>query len=54
MRSVPKLHNEDQQRLRACLETAVRRVGVVRESPASNDVNTGAEEDTALKAVTRR
>jgi hypothetical protein len=27
---------------------------VVRESPASKDVNTGAEESTALEAVTRR
>jgi hypothetical protein len=35
-------------------ETAVRRVGVVRQSSASKDVNTEAEEATALEAVTRR
>jgi hypothetical protein len=68
VRSVPRLHNEEQLRLQESLETAVRRVGdwcemvtsnwsnelVVRESPGSKDVNTDAQEATALKAVTRR
>jgi hypothetical protein len=35
------------------LETAVRRVGVMRQSTASKDVKT-AEVATALEAVTRR
>jgi predicted metal-binding protein len=33
---------------------AIRRVGVVRESPAGKDVNMEVEEVTALEAVTRR
>jgi hypothetical protein len=52
--SVSKLYNEEQLRLRESLETGVRRVGVARQSPASKDVNTKAEEATALEAVTRR
>jgi hypothetical protein len=54
MRSVSKLHNQEQMRLRECLETEVRRVVVVRQSPASKDVNTEPEEATALEAVTAR
>jgi hypothetical protein len=40
--------------LQESLETAVRRIGVVRESPASKDVNTEAEASTGLEAVTRQ
>jgi hypothetical protein len=35
--------------LRECLETAVRRVIVMKQSPASKNVNTEAEEATALE-----
>jgi hypothetical protein len=52
--SVSRLYNEEQFRLRESLEMAVRRAGIVaRQSPASQDVNTEAEEATALEAVTR-
>jgi hypothetical protein len=51
VRSVPRLCNEEQLRLRESLGTAVRRV---RQSPASKDVNTEVGEATALEAVTRR
>jgi hypothetical protein len=72
MRSLLRLYNEEQLRLRESLDTAVRTVGgwyevaasqggshmgnelLVRQSPASKDVNTEAEEATALEAVTRR
>jgi hypothetical protein len=54
MSSFLRLYNEEQLRLRESLETAVGRVElVVRQSPANVDVNTDAEEATALKAVTR-
>jgi hypothetical protein len=51
MRSVPRIYNEGQLRLRESLETAARRVGVVRQSSASMDVNTEAEEATVLKPL---
>jgi hypothetical protein len=71
VRSVPRLYNEEQLRLRESLETTMGRVGgwfevvaslgvswrnelVVRQLSASKDVNTEAEEATALEAVTRR
>jgi hypothetical protein len=55
MRSVPRQYNEEQLRLWESLETAVWRAGVaVRQSPASKDVSTEAEEATALEAVTRQ
>jgi hypothetical protein len=53
-RSVPRIYNEKQLRLREGLETAVRGVGVMRQSPASKNVSTEAEEATALEAVIRR
>jgi hypothetical protein len=63
--SVSRRCNEGQLPLEEILETAVRRVGdwsematrlgvVVRQSPASKDVNTEAEEATTLRIVTRR
>jgi hypothetical protein len=55
VRSVPRLYKEEQLRLRESLETAVRRVGLVVGLSSNNeDVNTEAEEATALEAVTRR
>jgi hypothetical protein len=55
MRSLPRLCNKEQLRLRESPETAVTRVGlVVRQSPTSKDVNTEAKEATALEAVTKR
>jgi hypothetical protein len=54
VRSVPRLYNEEQLQLRESFETAVRRVGVVRQSPASKDVNTAVEGSTELEAVIRR
>jgi hypothetical protein len=50
VRSVLWLYNEEQLRLRESLETE----SVVRQSSASKDVDTAAEEPTALEAVTRR
>jgi hypothetical protein len=67
MRSVPRLYNEGQLPLEESREKAVRSVGwceiaaslevswgnewVVRQSPASKDVNTEYEEATALEDV---
>jgi hypothetical protein len=54
VRSAPRLYKEKQLRLRENLKTSIRRIGVnVTQSPASKDVNTENEEDTALEAVTR-
>jgi hypothetical protein len=54
-RSVPRLCNEEQLRLRESLETAVTEVGVCCETVAcSKDVNTEAEEAMALEDFTRR
>jgi hypothetical protein len=49
VRSGPRLYNEEQLRLRDSLETAVRKVRVVRQSPVHKRVNTEAEEATALE-----
>jgi hypothetical protein len=54
VQSMPRLYNEEQLRLQESLETAVRRVGVVRQSPANKDVNTEVENSTELKTVTGR
>jgi hypothetical protein len=66
VRSVPRLQNKEQLRLRESLETAVTKVGGEceiaaslgvswsKESPASKDVNMKAEEATGLETVTRR
>jgi hypothetical protein len=54
VRSVPRLCNEEQLRLRHSLEEAEELELLVRQSPGSEDVNTEAEEATALEAVTRR
>jgi hypothetical protein len=53
-RSVPRLYNEEQLRLRALRRQLQEWELVVRRSPASVDVNTEDEEATALEAVTRR
>jgi hypothetical protein len=54
MRSVPRLYNEEQLRLRESLETSVGRAEDVRQLPASKDENMEAEEATTLETVTRR
>jgi hypothetical protein len=43
MRAVPRCYKQEKSRIEL----------LVRQSPASTDVNTEAEEATALKAVTR-
>jgi hypothetical protein len=52
VRFLPRLYNEEQLRLREYLETAARGVGGLMWN--SKDVDTEAEEATALEAVTRR
>jgi hypothetical protein len=54
MRSMRRLYNGEQLRVRESLETVLRRAGVTRQPPASKDVNREVEVATALVAVTRR
>jgi hypothetical protein len=41
IKSVPRLYNEEQLRLRESLEKAIRTAGVVRQTPASEDRRRG-------------
>jgi hypothetical protein len=52
--SMPKLQTNEQLQLRESPESSDGSKKTRRQSPASKDVNTEAEEITALEAFTRR